>query len=72
MLVARASPVAADGKIYLTAKDGTFTVVQAGPELKILAKNKLPDQFTACPAISNGRIYLRGYESLYAIGVVGK
>ena len=32
----------------------------------------VPDQFTACPAISNGRIYLRGYESLYAIGVVGK
>jgi len=62
----RASPVAADGRIYLTAKDGTFTVVQAGAELKILARNKLPDQFTASPAISNGRIYLRGFGALYA------
>ena len=39
-------------KASIKAKDGTVTVVAAGPELKILAKNKLPDQFTASPAIS--------------------
>ena len=64
----RASPVIADGKLVLTAKDGTFTVVTPGETLAILAKNKLSDQFAASPAISNGRLYLRGFANLYAIG----
>ena len=64
----RASPVIADGKLILTARDGTFTVVKPGDKLEILAKNKLPDQFAASPAIANGRLYLRGFAQLYAIG----
>jgi outer membrane protein assembly factor BamB len=64
----RASPVYADGKVYLTARDGTVTVVKAGPTFEQLAVNKLPDQISASPAISNGRIYLRGWNQLYAIG----
>jgi outer membrane protein assembly factor BamB len=64
----RASPVYADGKVYLTARDGVFTVVRAGPKFEALAENQLPDQFAASPAISNGRIYLRGFKALYAIG----
>jgi outer membrane protein assembly factor BamB len=67
-LIHRASPVWADGKVYLTARDGTFCVIAAGPSYKLLAKNKLPDQVTASPAISNGRIYLRGWETLWVIG----
>jgi outer membrane protein assembly factor BamB len=68
----RASPVIADGKVYLTARDGTFTVVQAGPKFAVLATNTLNDSFTASPAIANGRIYVRGYKALYAIGDAGK
>ena len=64
----RASPVYADSKIYCTARDGTTTVVKAGPKFQLLATNKLPDQIAASPAISNGRIYLRGFATLYAIG----
>ncbi len=65
----RGSPVYADGKIYLTCRDdGTVTVVKAGTAFQILAKNKLPDVFTASPAIANGRIYLHGWKDLYAIG----
>lgn len=64
----RASPVYADGKIYVTARDGYFTVIKAGPKFEIVASNKLPDTFTASPAISNGKIYLRGWETLYCIG----
>jgi outer membrane protein assembly factor BamB len=63
----RASPVYADGKIYLTARDGVFTVVSAGREGKVLAENKLSDQTSASPAISGGRIYLRGFKYLWAI-----
>jgi outer membrane protein assembly factor BamB len=68
----RASPVYADGKLYLTARDGTFNVIKAGPMYELLATNRLPDTFTASPAISNGRIYLRGFDALYAIGAPAK
>ena len=64
----RASPVMADGRLILTAKDGTFTMVKPGETLEILGKNKLSDQFTASPAIAHGRLYLRGFANLYAIG----
>jgi hypothetical protein len=64
----RASPVYADGKIYLTARDGHFSVVKAGAEFELLAANELPYTLTASPAFSGGRIYLRGFQTLYAIG----
>jgi outer membrane protein assembly factor BamB len=67
----RASPVCADGKVYCTARDGTTSVIAAGPKLQLLAVSQLPDQISASPAISNGRIYLRGFEALYAIGQAG-
>jgi outer membrane protein assembly factor BamB len=64
----RGSPVYADGKIYLSGRDdGTVSVVQAGKEYKLLAKNKLPDKVPPAVAISGGRIYIRGYEYLWAI-----
>jgi outer membrane protein assembly factor BamB len=63
----RASPVYADGKVYLLARDGVASVVQAGPKFKLLATNKLPDQTAASPAVSGGRIYIRGYQYLWAI-----
>jgi outer membrane protein assembly factor BamB len=68
----RASPVYAEGKVYLTARDGVITVVQAGPTFKVLATNRLPDQVTASPVISNERIYIRGFDTLYAISTDGK
>lgn len=64
----RASPLYADGKIYCTCRDGVITVVKAGKTFEKLAENKLPDQITASPAVSNGRIYLRGFDTLWAIG----
>ena len=64
----RGSPVAANGRILFTARDGTFTVLKAGRAYEVIAKNKLDDQFTASPAIANERLYLRGYKHLYAIG----
>jgi outer membrane protein assembly factor BamB len=64
----RASPVYAAGHVYCTARDGTVTVVKAGPKFEAVAVNKLPDQISASPAVSSGRIYLRGFDALYAIG----
>ena len=62
------SPVLADGKIYVTNEDGLTTVVQAGPEFKVLAENPLEDFVLSSPAISDGRIYIRTSQHLYAIG----
>jgi len=64
----RASPVYADGHLYYTARDGTVTVAKAGSKWELVAVNRLTDQIAASPAISGGRIYLRGFETLYAIG----
>jgi outer membrane protein assembly factor BamB len=68
----RASPVYADGKIYLAARDGTVTVVKPGPKFEIIATNKLEDEIASSPVVSGGRIYIRGFEALYAISQGGK
>lgn len=63
----RASPVAAGGKVYLLARDGWTTVIRAGREFEVLAENQLNDDASASIAVANGRIYIRGWKSLYAI-----
>ena len=63
-----ASPVLADGKIYITNEDGLTTVVAAGPKFEVLAENALNDYVLSSPAISDGRIYIRTTGHLYAIG----
>lgn len=63
----RASPVYADEKLYLTARNGTVTVVKAGREFEIIAKNDLGEPTTSSPAFSNGTIYIRTFKALYAI-----
>jgi outer membrane protein assembly factor BamB len=68
----RASPVYADGKIYVTARDGTVTVVKAGKEFEVLASNDMEESITASPLISNGTLYLRSFEALYAIRQMDK
>jgi outer membrane protein assembly factor BamB len=64
----RASPVYGDGKIYCVARDGVTTVVKAGPKFELLATNDIGEAVSASPVISGGRIYLRTYDALYAIG----
>jgi outer membrane protein assembly factor BamB len=64
----RSSPVYADGKVYCTARDGTTFVVKAGPTFELLATNSTHDDQTASLAIADGRIYMRGFKHLYAIG----
>ena len=63
-----ASPVLADGKIYITNEDGLTTVVAAGPKFEVLAENPLNDYVLSSPAISDGKIFIRTAQHLYAIG----
>ena len=62
-----ASPVAADGRIYVVGRDGNTAVLRHGPRLEILSKNHLDDGFDASPAIVGRQIFLRGRQSLYCI-----
>jgi outer membrane protein assembly factor BamB len=61
------SPWAADGKVYCHDLDGQTFVLQAGPELKILATNELDDKFRASVAIAPRQILFRGVDRLYSI-----
>jgi outer membrane protein assembly factor BamB len=59
--------VTADGRIYC-ASAGRSYVLRVGPKLEILATNDLDDLSPASPAVSEGRILLRGKNYLYCIG----
>ena len=61
------SPVAAQGRVYITGRDGTTVVVRSGAEFDVLATNTLDDGFDASPALVDNDIYLRGHQYLYAI-----
>jgi outer membrane protein assembly factor BamB len=63
----RSSPVYADGHIYTTGRDGKVTVVKAGPEFEIVAQNEIGEDVSSSLAISNGTLYLRSFEALWAI-----
>jgi outer membrane protein assembly factor BamB len=65
-----ASPVAADGRIYLTSEDGEVRVVKAGPGGEILTTNYVGDTCMATPAISDGMIFYRTQHYLIGIGRV--
>ncbi|HXG63757.1 MAG TPA: PQQ-binding-like beta-propeller repeat protein [Blastocatellia bacterium] len=63
-----ASPVAADGKIYLLSEEGIVTVIAARPVYQLLGTNDMGERCMASPAISDGRIFIRSDESLFCIG----
>ena len=60
-----ASPVGADGKVYLISQDGTVSVVKATGEWDVLAVNALGDEVFATPAIADGKLYIRTKGTLY-------
>jgi outer membrane protein assembly factor BamB len=67
-----ASPVGADGKVFLVSQDGTASVVDAKGEWEILSVNPLGDEVFATPAIADGKIYLRTKSTLYAFAAAAR
>jgi outer membrane protein assembly factor BamB len=64
-----ASPVAANGHIYLVSlEDGVVTVLKAGTaKPEVVVKNpKLGERVAATPAIADNVLYIRGDKHLYA------
>jgi outer membrane protein assembly factor BamB len=63
-----ASPVAADGRLYLTGEDGDVFVVKAGPQFELLGTNKIGEVTMATPAISDGLMVFRTLKQVVAVG----
>lgn len=64
----KASPVGANGKLYLAAETDDVVVVRMGPTFEVLATNTLPgESFIASPALAGGELFLRGERTLYAV-----
>jgi outer membrane protein assembly factor BamB len=66
-----ASPVLADGKIYITNEDGVASVYRAGPKFELLAENKMDDYTLSSIAVKEGQLFLRTAGWLWAIGQRG-
>jgi outer membrane protein assembly factor BamB len=62
-----ASPVAANGHLYLTSEDGYTHVVRTGPKFELVASNPIGEGVMATPAISGSMIFIRGRHHLFAI-----
>jgi outer membrane protein assembly factor BamB len=63
-----ASPIAADGKIYLSNEDGEIMVISAGEKFNLISTNSMGELLMATPALSEGVMYVRSSASLFAIG----
>jgi outer membrane protein assembly factor BamB len=62
-----ASPVGAQGRVYIPGREGAVLVIRNASTFEILAANKLDDGFDASPALVDGELYLRGQSHLYCI-----
>lgn len=65
-----ASPVTADGKLYLASEDGDVFVLRAGDKLEVISTNPMGETLMATPALAGGRMFLRGRNHLFAVGHV--
>jgi outer membrane protein assembly factor BamB len=63
-----ASPVAAEGKVFLASEEGKVAVLKASRDWEVAAINDLGESCFATPALAGGHIYLRTSEALYCFG----
>lgn len=66
-----ASPVAADGKVYLVSETGETIVLGAGRPPEVLARNDIGERTLASPVVSKGKIFIRTDNHLFCIGKRG-
>ncbi len=64
----KASPVGADGKLYLASESGVVTVIKMGEKFEVLATNTFADQmFVSSPVIAEGELFLRSKTNLFCV-----
>jgi outer membrane protein assembly factor BamB len=59
------SPIAADGRIYVTSEEGKVVVITAGAQWQVVRINTMDDECKATPAIANDKLYVRTRSALY-------
>ena len=64
-----ASPIAADGKVFMLSELGMLSVLEPDGGLDPITVSDLDDLCYATPAIADGRIYVRTRGTLYAFGL---
>lgn len=68
-----ASPWAHGGNVYCPDANGSTFVLRPGPEMQVVSVNHLTKsegtRYWASSAISDGRIFIRSSDTLFAIGV---
>lgn len=62
-----ASPVAANGYVYLVGREGAVMVIKDAPTFEVVATNRLSDRLDASPVMIGRELYLRGHQHLYCI-----
>lgn len=67
-----ASPITADGKIFVAGRNGFVVVLEDAPELKVLARNDMGAEVLATPSIADGRLFIRTREKLFCIAAPDK
>jgi outer membrane protein assembly factor BamB len=63
-----ASPIYADGKVYITDMSGKTHIVKATREYELVGTPELGEKSVCSPVFMDGRVYLRGMDHLYCIG----
>lgn len=63
-----ASPLLADGRIYITSEEGITTVLEPGPRYQEITQNTLDGKTMASIAVSQGNFFIRTGDNLYCIG----
>ncbi len=63
-----ASPVAAEGRVYLLSETGDAIVLRAGREPRVLSRSPLGVRMVASPALSDHQVFIRTDEHLVSIG----
>ena len=64
----KASPVGANGKLYVATEDGDVVVIKLGEKYEVVTTNTLTDQlFIASPIVLDGELYLRGQNTLFCL-----
>jgi outer membrane protein assembly factor BamB len=61
------SPVAVAGQVYFFEDCGKCTVIENGPDFRVLATNELDEAVQTTPAISGGCLFVRGEAHLFCI-----
>ena len=63
-----ASPIAAGGKVFIASHAGVVSIVEAGPDQKLLSSADFGEDILATPALAPGRLYLRTRGALWCFG----